>query len=100
MSRHRFEATPNKLAVAQILGDGTRKRSHLFAALQSHYLFDDRYGRPAKGSDKGAVEGMIGFARRTFMVPIPRARDIDELNDETLSAIGPRTMVECCGSAA
>jgi transposase len=69
-----------KLAVAQILGDGTRKRSHLFAALQSHYLFDDRYGRPAKGNDKGAVEGMIGFARRTFMVPIPRARDIDELN--------------------
>ena len=68
------------LAVAQILGDGTRKRSHLFAALQSHYLFDDRYGRPGKGNDKGAVEGMIGFARRTFLVPIPRARDIDELN--------------------
>ena len=69
-----------KLAVAKILGDGTRKRSHLFAALQSHYLFDDRYGRPAKGNDKGKVEGMVGFARRTFMVPIPRARDIDELN--------------------
>ncbi len=27
------------------------------------------------------------LARRTFMVPIPRARDFDELNDETLSAI-------------
>ncbi len=40
-----------KLAVAQILGDGTRRRSHLFAALQSHYLFDDRYGRPAKGNE-------------------------------------------------
>jgi hypothetical protein len=23
---------------------------------------------------------MVGFARRAFMVPIPRARDIDELN--------------------
>ncbi|MEM7516608.1 MAG: IS21 family transposase, partial [Planctomycetota bacterium] len=69
-----------RLAVAQILGDGTRKRSHLFAALQCHYVFEDRYGRPAKGSDKGAVEGMVGFTRRTFMVPIPYARDIDELN--------------------
>jgi len=69
-----------RLAVAQILGDGTRRRSHLFAGLQSHYVFDDRYGRPAKGNDKGAVEGMVGFTRRTFMVPIPQARDIDELN--------------------
>ena len=69
-----------RLAVAQILGDGTRKRSHLFAALQCHYVFEDRYGRPAKGNDKGKVEGMVGFTRRTFMVPIPQARDIDELN--------------------
>jgi transposase len=69
-----------RLAVAQILGDGTRKRSHLFAAMQCHYVFEDRYGRPAKGNDKGAVEGMVGFTRRTFMVPLPHARDIDELN--------------------
>ncbi len=41
------------LAVAQILGDGTRKRSALFAGLQSHHLFTDRFGRPAKGNDKG-----------------------------------------------
>ena len=61
-----------RLAVAKILGDGTRKRSTLFAALQSHYVFEDRYGRPGKGNDKGKVEGMVGFARRTFMVPFPR----------------------------
>ncbi len=69
-----------KLAVARILGDGTRKRSTMFAALQSHYLFEDRYGRPGKGNDKGKVEGMVGYARRTFMVPFPQARDFDELN--------------------
>lgn len=69
-----------RLAVAQILGDGTRKRSRMFEALQSHYLFDDRFGRPARGNDKGKVEGMVGFARRTFMVPIPVAPDIDALN--------------------
>jgi transposase len=69
-----------RLAVAQILGDGTRKRSRMFEALQSHYLFDDRFGRPARGNDKGKVEGMVGFARRTFMVPIPSAPDIEALN--------------------
>ena len=69
-----------KLAVAKILGDGTRERSALFAALQSHYLFDDRFGRPGRGNDKGTVEGMVGFSRRTFMVPVPEAADIGELN--------------------
>jgi len=69
-----------KLAVAKILGDGTRKRATLFAELQSHYLFRDRFGRPGKGNDKGNVEGMVGFGRRTFLVPIPEVSDIDALN--------------------
>lgn len=69
-----------KLAVARILGDGTRQRSTLFAALQSHYVFEDRFGRPGKGNDKGKVEGMVGYARRTFMVPVPQVRDFGELN--------------------
>ena len=69
-----------KLAVARILGDGTRARSAMFSTLQSRYLFKDRFGRPGKGNDKGNVEGMVGYARRNFMVPIPRAHDIDALN--------------------
>jgi transposase len=38
------------LAVAKILGDGTRKRTITFSELQSHYLFEDRFGRPGKGN--------------------------------------------------
>ena len=49
-----------KLAVARILGDGRRKRTRAFTELQSHYLFEDRFGRPGKGNDKGKVEGMVG----------------------------------------
>ena len=37
-----------KLAVARILEDGRRKRTRAFTELQSHYLFDDRFGRPAR----------------------------------------------------
>src|ERR1700737_4927196 len=58
-----------KLAVARILGDGTRQRTRVFSELQSHYLFADRFGRPGKGNDKGKVEGLVGYARRNFMVP-------------------------------
>jgi transposase len=36
-----------KIAVARILGDGKRKRTKAFSELQSHYLFEDRFGRPA-----------------------------------------------------
>jgi transposase len=68
------------LAVAKILGDGTRQRTRVFSELQSHYLFEDRFGRPGKGNDKGTVEGVIGFGRRNFLVPMPRFESFEALN--------------------
>jgi transposase len=73
-----------KLAVAQILGDGTRKKTQAFSGLQSHYLFQERFGRPGKGNDKGKVEGLIGYARRNFLVPVPRCASWEELNTRLL----------------
>jgi transposase len=69
-----------KLAVARILGDGARQRTRVFAELQSHYLFADRFGRPGKGNDKGHVEGLVGYARRNFLVPVPRVASLAALN--------------------
>lgn len=69
-----------RLAVARILGDGTRQRTRIFAELQSHYLFADRFGRPGKGNDKGKVEGLVGYARRNFLVPVPEVESFAALN--------------------
>jgi len=69
-----------KIAVARILGGEERQRTRAFSELQSHYLFADKFGRPAKGNDKGKVEGLVGYARRNFMVPIPRMSSWEELN--------------------
>jgi transposase len=69
-----------RLAVARILGDGTRQRTRAFAELQSHFLFADRFGRPGKGNDKGKVEGLVGYARRNFLVPVPRVESFAALN--------------------
>jgi transposase len=69
-----------KPAVGQILGDGTRTKTQAFSELQSHYLFAERFGRPGKGNDKGKVEGLIGYVRRNFLVPVPRCASRDELN--------------------
>jgi transposase len=73
-----------KLAVARILGDGTRLRTRAFTELQSHYLFAEKFGRPGKGNDKGKVEGLVGYARRNFMVPIPRYATWEEFNAHLL----------------
>jgi transposase len=70
-----------KIAVAKILGDGTRRRTQAFTELISHYLFQERYGRPGKGNDKGKVEGLVGYARRNFFVPAPRCSSYEELNE-------------------
>ena len=69
-----------RLAVAKILGDGRRQRTRAFTELQSHYLFEDRFGRPGKGNDKGKVEGLVGYMRRKFLVPVPSFESFDALN--------------------
>lgn len=79
-----------KLAVARILGDGTRRKTQAFSELQSHYLFAEKFGRPGKGNDKGKVEGLVGYARRNFMVPIPRCASWAELNAKLITQCSKR----------
>lgn len=70
----------DRFLVSKILTDGTRKRATLFSALQSHYLFRGRYGRPGKGNGKGSVEVFVRYSRWNFMVPIPRFATREKLN--------------------
>ena len=58
-----------RIAVARILGDGKRQRTRVFSELRSQYLFEDRFGRPGKGNDKGKVEGI----RRLLPPELPGA---------------------------
>ena len=93
-----------RLAVARIVkADGgknlRRLRSQMFAELQSHYLFDDRFGRPGKGNDKGKVEGLVGFVRRNFMTPLPVAESFDALNARLLGACTKRRQAILRGHA-
>lgn len=71
----------DRCLVARIMPDGTRNRTQRFSAMLSHYVIGDRYGRPGKGNDKGKVEGLVGYGRRNFMVPMPRFADWAAFND-------------------
>lgn len=88
-----------KIAVAKILGNGQRHRTQAFAELQSYYLFDDKFGRPAKGNDKGKVEGLVGYSRRHFMVPLPVAANFDTLNAKLLDGCVKRQRAVLRGHA-
>jgi transposase len=70
-----------RIAVARITGEGERQPTEAFSELQSHYLFAAKFGRPGKGNDKGNVEGLVGYARRNFLVPVPRMASWDALNE-------------------
>jgi transposase len=69
-----------KIAVARIAGDGVHVPTLAFTGLKSHFLFDARFGRPGKGNDKGKVEGLVKYARRKFMTPIPEFPSFEAFN--------------------
>lgn len=71
----------SKIAVSKIVGGGRDRRlTDGFLQLKSHYLFDYRFCRVARGNEKGVVEGMVGFTRRNFLVPVPQVGSMAELN--------------------
>jgi len=70
----------SRVAVKKILGARERELTVAFQQLMSHYLFDVRFCRVCRANEKGVVEGMVKYARRNFLVPVPQVRDYDELN--------------------
>ena len=56
------------------------------AAEVSHWGYQSEYCNPAKGNEKGGVEGELGWYRRNCLVPVPEARDLATLNAQLLAA--------------
>ena len=67
-------------SVKRILRGKKRLEQERFVSFRNHYTYRARYCTPGQGQEKGGVEGLIGFARRNFLVPLPRVRDFEELN--------------------
>jgi transposase len=60
-----------KTSVAKITGPHSRKLTHGFLQLQSHYLFQEHFCQVRRPNDKGVVEGVVKFARLNYFVPVP-----------------------------
>ena len=57
------------------------KKQEGYTALTAHYGFDAIFCNPAEGHEKGLVEGLVGWARRNIMVPVPHVDSMNELNE-------------------
>src|SRR5512144_1268287 len=61
----------SRIAVARITGSRDRRVTDAFLALKSHHLFESHFCLVRRPNEKGHVEALIGYARRTFLVPVP-----------------------------
>ena len=67
-------------AVKKILRGHRREETSRFIAFRSHWRYQSEFCNPARGNEKGGVEGEGGYFRRNHWVPVPEARSLDELN--------------------
>jgi len=55
-----------------------------YQSFASHYAFQTDFCNIASGNEKGLVENLVGYARRNFMVPVPRVKSLEVLNQMLL----------------
>jgi transposase len=71
-------------AVKKVLRGKQRIEQDSFNRFRSYYNFESRFCNLDSAHEKGGVEGMVGFARRNFMVPLPEAESLEDLNRRLL----------------
>ncbi len=70
-----------KSAVKKILRGYQREETDRLIAFRSHWGFKTEFCNPARGNEKGGVEGEVGYFRRNHLVPVPKVKDLAELNE-------------------
>ena len=69
-----------KPAVLKILQGHRRLEQDAFRHFHSVYRFEALFASVRAGWEKGSVENLVGYARRTYLVPIPEAPSLEALN--------------------
>jgi transposase len=72
--------------VKKILRGRQRVETERIIAFRSHWGYQSEYCNPAKGNEKGGVEGELGWYRRNWLVPVPEAKDLATLNEQLIAA--------------
>jgi transposase len=71
-------------AVQKVLRGNRRILQASYDKFRAYYTFTPRFCTPGQGHEKGGVEGLVGYARRNYMVPVPEAESLEALNQKLL----------------
>jgi hypothetical protein len=71
--------------VKKILRGFRREETARFIAFRSHWRFQSEFCTPEEPHEKGGIEGEAGYFRRNHWVPVPKARDLADLNTQLLA---------------
>lgn len=89
-----FDAVPKELwwdnaktVATTILAGRQRELNQRWQALASHYNFEPLFCLPARGNEKPHVENRVKLLERRWATPVPRVKDLAELN---------AFLLECC----
>ena len=72
------------LAVRDVLRGSERIEQRAFEAFRNAFPFHADFCAPAKGWEKGSVEGGVDYVRDNCFRPMPHAASFDELNSQIL----------------
>jgi len=67
-------------AVQKVLRGKKRVLQESYDKFRGYYNFTPRFCNPGQGHEKGGVEGLVGYARRNYMVPVPESESLEDLN--------------------
>ncbi|MCW2279524.1 IS21 family transposase [Heliophilum fasciatum] len=69
-----------KTAVKRVLVGRQRDEQDVFIKFRAHHGFDSDFCNPAKGNEKGGVEGLARYVKWHLFTPVPDFPSIDALN--------------------
>jgi len=71
-------------AVQKVFVGKKRKLQESYNKFKAYYNFEPRFCNVGKGNEKGGVEGLVGYSRRNYMVPVPCEESLAALNEKLL----------------
>lgn len=72
----------SKVAVSKVISHRERKLTTEFLRLKSHFLYAEHFCLVRRPNEKGHVERLLDYARKSFLVPVPQIRSLEELNTQ------------------
>jgi transposase len=82
---HRLRYDNLLAAVKRVLRGSRREETTRFVAFRSHWKFQSQFCTPEEAHEKGGVENEVGTFRRNHWVPVPKAKDLADLNAQLLA---------------